>query len=124
MLRRTNDGYYLSGDDAKAFNNALNHPTIEKVQMNAAYMQHIDESIHFINSDENGFSVQIDDLDISLINNDSKDYSIGFDFIMHIKRQEHPETINFQECMHTEYSIETEDTYTETDRDEYLSIAA
>lgn len=124
MLRRTNDGYYLSGDDARAFHNALNHPTKEKALLNAKYMQHIDDSIHFINSNENGFRVVVDDLDVSLINNEVKGYSFDVIFSITIKALEIPDSIDLQEHMHTEYLIKTEEIFSETDRSEYLSIAA
>ena len=125
MLYRTSDSYHLTGEDARELYNALISPSREQRERNAECMRCIDESIHLGESDDNGFNVIIDDLDLSFLDDSVEDYSFDVNSSMTIKKRQWPvEFTDAQGGVLTPYFIDIENTFSESNKSQYTPMAA
>lgn len=75
---------YLSGEEALSFANSLFRPTKEAVEVHDARMSRIEDSV-VIHQNENGFSAEISDLDLSFMDQGVGEESLEFQVTMKIR---------------------------------------
>lgn len=69
MAYEKNGTIHLTGEDARIFAGLLYHPSPEEIERSDRIFQRIEETVRITGRHENGFTVEVKDLDLSFLDN-------------------------------------------------------